>query len=108
MLFRSLTKAEAKKVAQGLKKDNVEITPEMWDALGIKPFATGGNVTQPTIGLIGEAGAEAVIPLSKMNRMSNGSGDIIVQVSGTDPNAVVDALRRYVRQNGTLGWLAKA
>ena len=30
---------------------------------GILPFAEGGLVTQPTLGLLGEAGAEAVIPL---------------------------------------------
>jgi len=34
---------------------------------GIKPFATGGLVTRPTIGLVGEAGEdEYIIPSSKM------------------------------------------
>ena len=31
------------------------------------PFAKGGIVTQPTLGLVGEAGPEAVIPLSKFD-----------------------------------------
>lgn len=38
---------------------------DMWDS--INPFATGGIVTSPTIGLVGEAGPEAIIPLDKAN-----------------------------------------
>lgn len=34
-------------------------------------LAKGGIVTQPTLAMIGEAGAEAVIPLSKMGTMGN-------------------------------------
>jgi len=34
-------------------------------AKGIWPFAEGGIVTQPTVALIGEKGAEAVVPLNK-------------------------------------------
>jgi SLT domain-containing protein len=60
-------------------------------------MATGGIVTSPTFALIGEAGPEAVIPLSKMGGMGGG---ITVNVNGGDPQAVVDALRRYQRQNG--------
>lgn len=42
----------------------------------LKPFADGGIVTRPTIGLIGEAGEkEAVIPLSKL-------GNVVGQVTG--------------------------
>ena len=33
--------------------------------LGIKPFATGGIVTSPTLSLIGERGPEAVVPLDE-------------------------------------------
>ena len=33
--------------------------------LGIKPFATGGIVTSPTLSLIGERGPEAVVPLNE-------------------------------------------
>ena len=33
----------------------------------INPFATGGIVTGPTLGLVGEAGPEAIIPLDKAN-----------------------------------------
>ena len=65
--------------------------------LDYKAMATGGVVTSPTFALIGEAGPEAVIPLSKMGSMGGG---ITVNVNGGDPQAVVDALRRYQRQNG--------
>ena len=65
--------------------------------LDYKAMATGGIVTSPTMALIGEAGPEAVIPLSKMSGMGGG---ITVHVNGGDPQAVVDALRRYQRQNG--------
>lgn len=34
----------------------------------ISKFAEGGIVTKPTLGLVGEAGSEAIIPLSKMNK----------------------------------------
>jgi len=66
--------------------------------LDYKAMATGGIVTSPTFALIGEAGPEAVIPLSKMSGM--GGGNITVNVNGGDPNAVVLALQNYVRSNG--------
>lgn len=37
--------------------------------LPIKAFATGGIVTKPTVGLVGEAGAEAIIPLKNAGGM---------------------------------------
>jgi hypothetical protein len=54
----------------------------------------GGIVTRPTAALIGEAGPEAVIPLSQMNR-----GDIVVNVGylmGDD--ASMRKLVRYIQQ----------
>jgi hypothetical protein len=70
----------------------------------ITPLATGGIVTGPMLSLIGEAGPEAVIPLEKMNSMGFGGGEtnVTINVSGGDPQAVVDALRRYMYQNGTV------
>jgi hypothetical protein len=70
-----------------------------FDVPDIPMLAEGGIVTRPTLALIGEGGEpEAVIPLSKMNQ----GGNIYVTVQGGDPNAVVDALRRYQRQNGAI------
>lgn len=40
----------------------------------IPAFAKGGIVTKPTIGLIGEAGPEAVIPLGRGGGLGSGSG----------------------------------
>ena len=67
--------------------------------LDYKAMATGGVVTSPTFALIGEAGPEAVIPLDKMGSMGGG---VTINVNGGDPNAVVAALRTYMRQNGSV------
>ena len=67
----------------------------------IPMLANGGIVTGPTLALIGEAGPEAVIPLDRMGSMGGGSS-VTINVNGGDPNAVVDALRSYMRQNGTV------
>ena len=67
--------------------------------LDYKAMATGGIVTSPTFALIGEAGPEAVIPLDKMRGMGGG---VTINVNGGDPQAVVDALRRWNRSNGPL------
>jgi hypothetical protein len=34
------------------------------------PFANGGIVNKPTLGLVGEAGPEAIIPLRDMKNIS--------------------------------------
>jgi len=70
-----------------------------FDVPNIPMLAEGGIVTAPTLALIGERGKEAVIPLDKMPNMG---GNIYVTVQGGDPNAIVDALRRYQRQNGAI------
>jgi hypothetical protein len=48
--------------------------------LGLTKMATGGIVTQPTRALIGEAGAEAVIPLDRMGSMGT---KVTVNVAGS-------------------------
>lgn len=64
----------------------------------IPGLADGGIVTGPTLAVIGEAGPEAVVPLDR----AGGMGGVTINVNGGDPNAVVDALRRYMRQNGSV------
>lgn len=66
----------------------------------IPMLAAGGIVTSPTLAMIGEAGPEAVIPLSKMDSM--GGNNVTIHVNGGDPQSVVDALRRYMRTNGAV------
>jgi hypothetical protein len=63
------------------------------------PFAEGGIVTAPTLGLVGEAGPEAIIPLDRWREM-RGGGEINITVTSADPQAVVEAIRTYNRQQG--------
>ena len=65
-------------------------------------FAEGGLVTGPTLGVIGEAGPEMVIPLDRLGGMG-GQTVVNVTVTSADPQAVVEAIRRYTRTNGPLG-----
>jgi SLT domain-containing protein len=64
-------------------------------------LAEGGIVTSAQLAVIGEKGPEAVIPLSKMGDMGGGT-NVTIHVNGGDPNAVVAALRTYMRQNGSV------
>lgn len=76
---------------------------------GLRPFAAGGVVMGPTAALLGEAGPEAVIPLSKLGR---GGGDthvsIVLNDAMVDSPASLDKLARKVvaslsRQQGNNG-----
>jgi hypothetical protein len=68
----------------------------------IPMLAQGGIVTGPTLAMIGEAGPEAVVPLDRYNNGMGGGSNVTINVQGGDPQAVVDALRRYMYQNGTI------
>jgi hypothetical protein len=70
-----------------------------FDVPNIPKLAAGGIVTSPTLALIGESGPEAVVPLGKGGGMGN---SITINVNGGDPNAVVSALRSYMRTNGSV------
>ena len=73
--------------------------------MDIPRFADGGIVTQPMLGLVGEAGPEAIIPLSQYNR---GGGDIHININGglatsaEIGQAVLNSLRAYSRSAGPL------
>jgi hypothetical protein len=67
----------------------------------IPKLADGGIVNSATIALIGERGPEAVVPLRGRNSGALGN-TFNITVQGGDPNAIVDALRRYNRSNGPL------
>jgi hypothetical protein len=60
-------------------------------------MASGGIVTKPTIAMIGEAGPEAVIPLSGAG---GGMGDIIIKdcVFGSDPKQTARELYALIEQ----------
>jgi hypothetical protein len=71
--------------------------------MGNIPFmAKGGVVSSPTLAVIGESGPEAVVPLDRYNSGMGGGNSVTINVQGGDPNAVVDALRRYMRLNGAI------
>ncbi len=70
-----------------------------FDMPNIPMLANGGIVNSPTLALIGERGPEAVVPL---NRAGGMGANVTINVNGGDPNAVVDALRMYMRQNGSV------
>lgn len=67
---------------------------------GIPQLARGGLVTAPTVALIGEAGPEAVVPLSNVGAM--GATYNITVNTGADPNSVVAAIKRYTKNGGVL------
>jgi hypothetical protein len=69
----------------------------------IPKMAEGGIVTNATMALIGEAGPEAVIPLSKMGSM--GGTYITVNVSGsvTTERDLVDAITQGIYNNQASG-----
>jgi len=68
---------------------------------GIPLFAKGGIVTQPTLGIVGEAGPEAVIPLNKAGMMGGNTININMP-AGSNGDDVVRALQRYQAINGPI------
>jgi hypothetical protein len=71
---------------------------------GMPRMASGGIVTRPTIAMIGESGAEAIIPLSQMNSMG-GNINITVNagmgVNGAElGQQIIDEIRKSERRSG--------
>lgn len=74
-------------------------------AFGITPFAKGGIVTQPMMGMVGEAGPEAIIPLNKAGGALGNTYNITVNAGmGTDGASVgrviVDAIKKFEKTSG--------
>ena len=65
----------------------------------IQEFATGGIVTAPTIGLVGEAGPEAIIPLRKLPDMIGDSNqmEFTTRLAGDDLYLIMQ--RAQTRKN---------
>jgi hypothetical protein len=69
----------------------------------IPGLADGGIVTGPTLAVVGEAGPEAVIPLSKMNQMGNVTININANVADARlGDVIVNALKEYNRRSGPI------
>jgi hypothetical protein len=74
-------------------------------AFGVTPFADGGIVKQPMIGMVGESGPEAIIPLNKAGGTLGNTFNITVNAGvGTDGAAVgrviVDAIKKFEKTSG--------
>jgi len=76
-------------------------------SLGVEvpALAAGGVVTKPTLALIGEAGPEAVVPLSGRNAGMGNTYNLTVNAGmGADGavigREIVDAIKRYERVSG--------
>lgn len=68
----------------------------------IIPFADGGIVTGPTLGLVGEAGPEAIIPLNQLSNMGGGMNITINMPAGSNGDDILLALEREQRRRGGL------
>ena len=98
--------------AYGLTQAQVEANFAAIDFSNIFPsgftaFADGGVVTSPMMGLVGEAGSEAIIPLDRLGEFGGQTINITINAGiGTDASAVgdeiVNVLQRYNRRNGAL------
>jgi len=79
-----------------------EFLAMMAERRGVRMFATGGVVTRPTLGMVGEAGPEAIIPL---DRFGGGGDTFYIEINSliadeTLPKVLVENLRKY---NATVG-----
>lgn len=70
--------------------------------LPVPELATGGIVTKPTLAVIGEAGPEAVVPLSRGKKygINPGQGQIVINVSGAlDPESVARQIETIIKRS---------
>ena len=66
---------------------------------GPMPFAEGGIVTGPMVGLVGEAGPEAIIPLDRLGNMGGGATyNINVQAGVGDPQVIGQQIVAYIKR----------
>jgi hypothetical protein len=108
---------DAKAMSEAIRQEfsGIEIPPIQIDieyndpgfkgggSVGVPALASGGIVRRPTLALVGEAGPEAVVPLSSLSSLSpsEGSATFIIELDGetiaeaTAPY-IPGAARRYV------------
>jgi TP901 family phage tail tape measure protein len=91
------------------EKTPAKITPAQQGILnklkGIPQMAAGGIVTRPTLAMIGEAGPEAIVPLSGRNSGMGNTYNINVNAGmGTNGaqvgKEIVDAIKRFEKSSG--------
>jgi len=100
---RSKKSKKGTKISAGERKDIEALAASL--GVEIPAFAKGGIVTGPTLALIGEAGPEAVVPLSGRNAGMGNTFNVTVNAGmGADGASIgreiVDAIKRYERASG--------
>ncbi len=100
---RSKKSKKGTKISAGERKDIEALAASL--GVEIPAFAKGGIVTGPTLALIGEAGPEAVVPLSGRNAGMGNTINLTVNAGmGADGASIgreiVDAIKRYERASG--------
>jgi hypothetical protein len=96
-------KGNKKKVTKKERKSIEDLAASL--GVEVPAFAKGGIVTGPTLALIGEAGPEAVVPLTGRNAPMGNTINLTVNAGmGADGNQIgreiVDAIKRYERISG--------
>lgn len=79
----------------------------------VTPRAHGGPVSSGMPYIVGERGPELFVPAASGSIVPNGAmaaGSTVVNinVSGSDPTKVVEAVSRYIKSNGQPAWLRSA
>lgn len=96
-------KGDKKKVTKKERQSIMDLAASL--GVEVPAFAKGGIVTGPTLALIGEAGPEAVVPLSGKNAGMGNTFNLTVNAGlGADGavigREIVDAIKRYERASG--------
>jgi hypothetical protein len=104
----NLTGPVLPKAYDPLSSFTAKSVPKAYDPLSsflnrMPMLADGGIVNSPTAALIGEAGPEAVIPLSRMGSMGSGTVNIVVNGSVTSEGDLVNAIRNAILQGQNNG-----
>jgi hypothetical protein len=78
---------------------------ELRERFGIENFfADGGIITRPTVGMVGEAGPEAIIPLNKAGGFGSTYNITVNAGMGADGSRIgeqiIKEIKRYERQSG--------
>lgn len=101
--YRLLQQGAQTLASEGSKAPSVPSTSRSAGTANLRPFADGGIVTRPTIGLIGETGEkEAVIPLSKLGNVVGqltGGNITYTQVVHINGNANPDEVKQAMSQS---------
>ena len=100
--------AVAKYTSDGTGLNGAEMVAlkKQFPKLAATPFASGGIVSKATLGLVGEAGPEAIIPLSKLGNMGGNTSYNITVNAGMGANGaqvgaqIVEAIKKYEKSNG--------